>query len=911
MARSDATPPEAVENAVVLCSTARLASSLRVEHGRARRTSGLRQWQPPVVLTLAQWLDEVSARAMLAGELPPDFLPSLRLDSLAERLLWERAIEKHTRDDAAQALFDMAGLAQSAAEAHRLLIEWRVALPAGEQTEETRQFLRWRDTFHVLCRQHDALDSARHLERQIEGLQRGIGRLPDALYLAGFDRLSPQETHLLAVLAERGVDVRRWPLGLAQPGSAAQVVCDDAEAECRAAVAWAAEQLRFDPSTRLAIVAPELATLRARLSALLDDALHPAALHPARAETPRSYDFSLGDPLASHPLIACALALLRLAVRRYRIPQQDVGLLLRDAHWSAAVSEADARARLEARMRGRLAPGMQLDQLLRLARKAQLDGINLARLVAHLEALAKLAAEWPRRQSARAWATAFADLLAAAGWPGERPLSSHEYQARRAWEAALGEFGQLDALLGPLEAGAALQRLSRLLQERIFQPQAEGEPRLLVMGMLEAAAAPLDAIWVLGMNDHQWPPPPHPNPLLPAEAQRRAQAPNACNSVQLEFAQAIQTRLLHGATEIVFSSAHRDGERELRASPLLAGIASLVTMPPQARTLAEQLADMAQPADMQWLDDHRAPPVQPGELQRGGTGLLKAQAICPAWAYYRYRLGARALDEPVEGLDALARGSLLHLVLQAFWQGRNSDDLHALDGAAFEAAIATAVEEGLRVFVQQADEPLPPQFAALEKRRLQRLLQAWLELEKTREPFAVQECERTIDLTIEGLQVRLVLDRVDALPDGRLVVLDYKTGANVSHRSWAEERIAEPQLPIYAALALHGDEIAAVCFAKVQAAEQKFIGIAAEEALLPGVSGLDGARRLFPEERFPDWAGLLGHWQRSISAIAAELRDGVAAVRFRSEDELRDCEVKPLLRLPERKLQLERQAREA
>jgi hypothetical protein len=128
----------------------------------------------------------------------------------------------------------------------------------------------------------------------------------------------------------------------------------------------------------------------------------------------------------------------------------------------------------------------------------------------------------------------------------------------------------------------------------------------------------------------------------------------------------------------------------------------------------------------------------------------------------------------------------------------------------------------------------------------------------------------------------------------------------VSQRSWAEDRIAEPQLPIYAALALGDGDIAAVCFAKVQAAEQKFIGIAADNEVLPGVAGLDAARRLFPEERFPDWEALLMHWRDSISAIAAEIRAGEAAVRFRSEDELRDCEVKPLLRLPERKLQLER-----
>jgi hypothetical protein len=51
---------------------------------------------------------------------------------------------------------------------------------------------------------------------------------------------------------------------------------------------------------------------------------------------------------------------------------------------------------------------------------------------------------------------------------------------------------------------------------------------------------------------------------------------------------------------------------------------------------------------------------------------------------------------------------------------------------------------------------------------------------------------------------------------------------------------------------------------------------------------------------------LIRHWQTSIQAIALEIKPGKAAVRFENEDDLRDCEVKPLLRLPERKLQMER-----
>ena len=105
-----------------------------------------------------------------------------------------------------------------------------------------------------------------------------------------------------------------------------------------------------------------------------------------------------------------------------------------------------------------------------------------------------------------------------------------------------------------------------------------------------------------------------------------------------------------------------------------------------AETLAEHFANTlpeqvhAKPWD--WVEDHQAPAVEEGGHVSGGTGLLKAQAVCPAWAFYQYRLHAKALKEPVDGLDAMDRGNLVHQVLEGFWAGRDSEYLKTLSGYA-------------------------------------------------------------------------------------------------------------------------------------------------------------------------------------------------------------------------------------
>src|SRR5574343_263923 len=124
---------------------------------------------------------------------------------------------------------------------------------------------------------------------------------------------------------------------------------------------------------------------------------------------------------------------------------------------------------------------------------------------------------------------------------------------------------------------------------------------------------------------------------------------------------------LSSAPAVHFSFSRRDGNRLLRRSPLLDGLGEASEAPMPDLGLASQLT--AQPVPVEEIDDSIAPPVAEGERVRGGSSLLRAQAICPAWGFYRYRLGAQALDTPVEGLDAAARGTLVHSALETLWRG--------------------------------------------------------------------------------------------------------------------------------------------------------------------------------------------------------------------------------------------------
>ena len=253
-------------------------------------------------------------------------------------------------------------------------------------------------------------------------------------------------------------------------------------------------------------------------------------------------------------------------------------------------------------------------------------------------------------------------------------------------------------------------------------PETRGRPAIQVLGVLESAGLSFDGLWVMGLNDDQWPPAPRPNPLLPAEMLRAVGASHASAEVELDFARRVHARLAQAAPEIHFSYAQADGNRLLRPSPLLAQWPHALADAPPLATVLRCLAAEAGEA-IERIEDASAPPVASGEKVPGGSWLLRAQAICPAWAYYQFRLGGEAMDEAVEGLDPAARGTLVHEALEAFWsEVRSSEALAALSDAARQDAIADAVRRAVQHFEVERRMTLPSRFRELETALLHKLL---------------------------------------------------------------------------------------------------------------------------------------------------------------------------------------------
>lgn len=885
-----------MQKPLIICPTARLVRAIQADIAQVNQSNGLTQWQSAPVQTITQWLDSVIEQSLLSGEITQ---PHTLLAPFNEQLLWEDIISQSLKKNAFGTLFDVAGLASAAIEANKYMIAWQLHIPRECQAEESRQFVQWQRTFQQRCQQLKLLESVRYMGWQLDCLVHSTLALPTSIAFAGFDQTAPQEQKLREILMQKNVTVTNFITTNAAPAQTKQVSLDNIEGECRAAVAWAKQQLDVNPQIKLAIVAPQLSDIRNQLADLLDDTFYPDSANPSQFDMPRHYNFSLGMALNQQPIIQAALNLLRL-FSSYQLQQADVSATLLSPFWSANQQEADARAQLDASMREHLPMQFTLPQFVAHAHNQLKKGLNITQLLAHLNAAMAISSN---RAMPSQWAQTLNVMLIALQWPGERMINSLEYQAINAWQKALQALAKLDGLGKNCSPSEAVLRIQQICTEQIFQAETTQQANIQIVGIMEALSAPVDALWCMGMNDHIWPTPARPNPLLPAFIQRAAKLPNADNAVQAAFATTVQQRLLYSAQHIIFSSSKTENESQLRASPLIQGIENFESMP-LATTLAEQLSLLGN-SNLTQINDQIAPAIQAGEHVSGGTGLFRTQAICPAWAFYQYRLGAKALKTPSSGLDNMLRGALVHEVLRQFWQPnqqfRHFADLRDMCNIDLELAINKAVRSALRDFAE-TNNTVSDTMLALEHERLYKLVAAWLQFEKQHNiAFNIVACEFEQQVTISGIEVTLIIDRIQQLADGSQAFIDYKTGQEPKMSNWGESRIIEPQLPIYAAFGGNGAQISSSQFGWVKLAEHTFIGVSTDNFEVE----IEKRKPKFLQT-FSDWSDLLNHWKTSIEAIAQEIKMGEAAVKFNNENDLMYCEVLPLLRLPERQLQFER-----
>jgi probable DNA repair protein len=868
----------------VVTAGARLARRLHYAYARECLQRGRGAWETPDILSFDAWLERCWREPAGADTTTGPGAQLLRR-AQAEHLWLD--IISHSRFRAR--LLQPAAVAHEAAQAWDTLQQW-CAPPFPDElhlNEDARAFAAWMRAFRERCAAERWIDAA-SLGAVLLTRWRAVPPPAARIAFIGFDATTPIQEALCATLRKAGWGVE-WIHGEERGARVAVAGFADRRAEIAAAAAWIRAQLADDARLSIGVVVPHLRPQRRMVEEIFDDVLEPGSLLDAGSGAPRPYSIAPGEPLAASPVVAAALSALSLGRRHF--PLSIAGALLRSPFLMPSPEETADLARVDARLRRR---GGSLCSLRSLIQAADASGrgrdappavaARLRRIGAVLDAL-------PRVQSPRGWAASFSNLLTAAAWPGGRTLNSAEYQAAEAWRETLDDFAALDVFGETWGLDSALSTLARLAMED-FQPRT-GETPVQVLGMEGAADMGFDRLWVTGLEEETWPPAARPSPFLPLRMQRELDMPRATPESALRHARTLTRRLASCADEVIFSFPQNEAETPLRASPLLRALSGTAEAP-GIEMPDDYLRQVFASRVSEVFVDDRATAVGCGGPTRGGAALLRDQAACPFRAFARHRLAARPVDAVDIGLSARERGKLVHAVLEAIWHrlGDHATLVRASD-AELDELIAAASSGALETLRQRRPETVTARFAEVEGARLRGLMRGWLQLERLRKPFIVEAREQEREARIADLQLRLRVDRVDRLADGRKLILDYKTG-EAGPDDWFGARPDDPQLPLYAVTS--GETVAALGFARVRPRRHAFAGLAESAGLVPGLETPAGAG---PVAGGAVWPELLNYWRRSLEDLAAAFRTGDARVDPKNAQACRECDLHAFCRIHE------------
>ncbi|HEY0113244.1 MAG TPA: double-strand break repair protein AddB [Allosphingosinicella sp.] len=363
-------------------------------------------------------------------------------------------------------------------------------------------------------------------------------------------------------------------------------------------------------------------------------------------------------------------------------------------------------------------------------------------------------------------------LLAAVRDTGSE-LTGNELWAGTAGRAAADFFAsaEIAAPSGPvrLTPAAFPSLLEQLLERVAVRPPYGQHPRVFIWGLLEARLQSADLVILSGLNEGVWPQLPTPDPWLAPRLRHELGIPSLDRRVGLaahDLAGAL------GGREVLVTRARRDARSPAVASRFWLRLEAMTGGLTRASRHRSWARAIDRPAGLDPASRPAPKPsveLRPRRIAVTDVDRLKAD---PFAFYARKMLGFAALDQVDADPSAAWRGSAVHRALEA-WMKEDDCEPSRLRPRA-EALLREASQHPLMRALWQP-----------------RLLEAidWIaaemakNLSEGRRP-AVAEAKG--GCRIDGIELYGEADRIDRLPDGRLAIIDYKTGKPPGPKAVAE-----------------------------------------------------------------------------------------------------------------------------
>ncbi len=868
--------------ATLITPSRRLAASLRQSlHQSMLSTQTVSATIP--VFALEDWKVALWEQFEIEG-----LVNVLLLNQMQALLRFEQII---MTSDSGKGLLRQHQAAKSAIQAWDLIHHWQcedIINQSGNNTNE-EAFNEWARSFHQWLKENQFIDNTlltQHLIPLIKNNDDVVAGISPAkvIHLYGFEELSPLTIHFFESLKADDWEISHIDISGVDPKTCFRVPFNQKEAQFYAAANWA--KIATQKNQTVGIVVPNLADERAVLDKVFRDVFTPNHILNPSLEICSDFNISAATPLIQYPIIYEAINLIKFALLDCSV--DDNSKAVTSVFTSGALSEQFARAQLADTIKTNQEDKINLKQTFSLIKKYPERCVPA--LEQSITSLLKLSKTQTLIQSVSHWMQSFKEILSIMGWPGERTLTSNEYQLVKRMDELFNEMMLCDSVLDKPGAFEAISLLQKMAANVPFQAENKGA-RIQILGLIEAIGQTFDNCWIMGMDSEAWPPMPTPNPFIPIEMQRTLNMPHASAQRELAYASSITKRFKESAEHIIFSYTLKDKEKNLNFSELIEDLPLMSDNLSIAITRCE--TTFMETDTLETLYDEKAPPLTDFDTFKGTATTLSLQAICPFKAFGEQRLKLKQMEEKSIWLNPSQQGNILHDVLEDFWNHFKSlDNVNNTKESDVSIYVQNIIEKNLRRYVSSL---APATYLSCEKNRLCHIVMDYIDLEKTRMPFKVLATEQKLNMTLANIQFSIRLDRVDVNHLGDHVIIDYKTGQYGFTAGVWQERLETPQLPLYY-ISSGQYNPKAVAVIKLNSKKCEYEGVSESPSDMVGVNTLDNVK---VQDKPASWDALQSYWLSRLTFLADEFTSGNAAVLPLYRDTCQYCHLSSLCRINE------------
>jgi ATP-dependent helicase/nuclease subunit B len=794
--------------------------------------------------------------------------------------------------------------------AWQLLQSWCLPVPDMQSdisNINVKLFVKWITRYQTELQTHYWIDKSQRIARLLAHpliLQQIIQSFGwHKVVLVGFDSYTPIMNKLFeAVKYPHNIAVSEWSLETAQGAISITEYLDD-EAEIEKVAEAVFELSKQHKSAKIGVIVPDLQSQFGRLVRAFDAYFIAAddKANPLLDNAARQYVISGGESLLSQSIVYQLMLWLKFnKVNNF----SDIKLMLSSSYLKGYEQYKTQRFRQCIDLKGKLPESIDFAKLVKLDFFYRECDPSLQFVIDEISKL--------QNNKAKISATGFScwlkHVIKAVDYLDTCQLTSLEYQALSQFYLLVNKLMQFERLAIQLTVDDWLSQLQHLASTTLFQTLETRVSYVHILGVLEATEIYFDYLFVVRMNNENWPNMSTMNPYLPLALQRAHNMSHSSTERELEFARSVTGRLLKQAKQVYLSYALFNEEKSQMLSPLVAGLAVVKTdhIPLQevmsdkiilacANNLPKRVgvsnqchthtdnSHLAMDGNMvtaiifNTFEDDSLRPMSEDERQNlaGGVQIFKNIAECPyrATLVHRLKIAADKAHKPM--LSALEKGVIIHHVLEQVWRKLQcSENLLQSSDEMLIPWLEREIKSALKLHVALINL-IPKLLIDVESRRLLEVILAWLKYEKMREePFEILSLEKSIQLDIAGISIKLRVDRIDRLASNHTVIIDYKTSKSYRISDLLTTPITEPQLPLYAIY----EDADALAVAMVNGAKIGFQSISSIENWISATDPKAYPDKKIAEDMPQSYQALKQHWQQCLTQQMTTFVEGESLV---------------------------------